>query len=166
MIRKPLTIQEANNDGWILSDVEGEDGEELLVFTELEHLLNELIERYYSSPVGKSCYDYRCSIVDIKEGEYAASIVVTRHKALLELLREVLWLDERTPVIEHATIEDIKGKHVYGVLPHHLSCHAYDVTEVNLDIPVELRGKELTLEQMRLYYKGVSTYKVREVKDE
>ena len=78
-------------------------------------------------------------------------VVVTRHPALVEYLREEGVIDETTEIIEHASPDDVRGRHVIGVLPHHLSAEAASVTEVPLNLPPELRGQELTVEQVRQY---------------
>lgn len=93
------------------------------------------------------------------------SIIVTRHPGLVEVLVEDGVCQKGTPVIGHATVTDIKDKHVYGVLPLSLAVHALRVTEVSLNIPPEMRGKELTKEQVSQYRTGVNTYEVREVAD-
>lgn len=90
-------------------------------------------------------------------------IIVTRHLALVELLAEMGLVGPDTPVITHATAEDVLGKHVFGVLPLHLAALADLVTEVTLNIPAEMRGVELTLEQLRAMFVGVATYKVEVV---
>ncbi len=78
-------------------------------------------------------------------------IVVTRHAALVEFLREIGLISEDTPIISHARVEDVRGKHVIGVLPLALAVEARTVTEVPLHIPQELRGKELSLDEVRMY---------------
>ena len=79
------------------------------------------------------------------------SIVVTRHKNLVTFLKEKGIIENSTRVIEHAKSEDVQGKHVIGVLPLRLAALAASVTEVPLDLPVELRGKELSLKEIRKY---------------
>jgi len=88
------------------------------------------------------------------------TIVVTRHEALVKYLREIGLIDENTPVIAHATPEQVRGKHVIGVLPLHLAALVAQVTEVPLRVPPELRGQELTLEQIRKYAGEPQTYQV------
>lgn len=159
-----VTLKVVDN-GYIVEHSNEEEG--TMVFQELQQVLNYLTECYYDEvPCGKSTYDYKCEIVDKNEREYVESIVVTRHKALVQLLNEEVWVSKDVPVIEHATEKDVAGKWVYGVLPLHLAAKAYAVTEVSLDIPQELRGQELTIEQINEFYKGIKTYKVRELKDE
>lgn len=88
-------------------------------------------------------------------------IVVTRHPALVEYLREqgVVGMDVR--VIEHASPDDVKGRIVIGILPLHLACLAKEVWEIPLTVPAELRGQELTLEQVRRFAnKKIQKYRV------
>lgn len=88
------------------------------------------------------------------------ALVVTRHSALVEYLREEGVIDETAEVITHASPEQVRGRHVIGVLPHHLSCEALSVTEVPLDLPAEIRGQELSVEQVRQYAGEPQTYVV------
>ncbi|MCD6118639.1 hypothetical protein J7K50_02245 [bacterium] len=89
------------------------------------------------------------------------SIVVTRHPALVQYLIELGLVPEGTPIVAHATVDFIMGKDVYGVLPLRLAVHAARVIEVPLDIPAELRGKELSLEQVKKYAGEPQAYTVR-----
>ena len=91
------------------------------------------------------------------------ALVVTRHQSLVDYLREQNVIDDSATVIAHATPENVTDKNVIGVLPHSLSCLTASFTEVPLDLPPELRGKELTLEQMRQYAKPPVTYNVTRV---
>jgi hypothetical protein len=88
-------------------------------------------------------------------------IVVTRHPGLLEYLQDIGIADEKTVTLSHATPDDVRGKHVAGVLPHSLSCLTRSYTEVPLDLPRELRGAELTVDEMHGYVSGPPvTYRV------
>jgi len=87
-------------------------------------------------------------------------IVVTRHPGLVDYLREIGLADSKTEVIGHATPDLVRGKHVCGVLPHSLSCLCETFTEVPLALPAELRGVELTLDQVRRYAGAPVTYHV------
>lgn len=86
------------------------------------------------------------------------TVVITRHKGLVEYLKEIGLVNGNFDVIEHATIESVKGKHVIGVLPNYLAIHAASLTEIPLSLPAELRGKELTLEQVREFAGEPVTY--------
>ena len=66
-------------------------------------------------------------------------------------------------VVSHAGPDDVRGKDVCGVLPHSLSCLTKSFTEVPLALPAELRGVELTLEQVRKYAGPAVTYIVSRV---
>jgi putative CRISPR-associated protein (TIGR02620 family) len=90
-------------------------------------------------------------------------VVVTRHQALVAYLQEIGLISGGAAVLLHATPEDIRGKRVIGVLPLRLAAEAETVTEVPLDLPAELRGQELTLEQIRQYAGQPQTYKVQRI---
>jgi len=90
-------------------------------------------------------------------------LVVTRHPALVDYLRENGLTDSSTEVVAHATPEVVCGKNVCGVLPHSLSCLTKSFTEVPLFLPADLRGKELTLEQVRQYAQPAVTYQVNKI---
>ena len=87
-------------------------------------------------------------------------LVVTRHSGTLEFLQELGLCDNNSAVKTHVSADDVRGKNVVGVLPHHLSCLCNSFTELNLNVPEEWRGKDLTCEQVRSIYRGYVTYKV------
>ena len=90
-------------------------------------------------------------------------LIVTRHPGLVEYLIEEGIAPVDVEVISHASPEIVKGRHVCGVLPHSLSCLTASFTEVPLKLPQELRGKELTIEDVRKYAGHPVTYKVQVV---
>lgn len=92
-----------------------------------------------------------------------AEVVVTRHPGLLEVLVEKGIATAETPVVSHAAVEDIRGKHVAGVLPLALAAECASVTEISLNIPAEMRGKELTAAQVRQFFTGVRTFSVYDI---
>lgn len=101
-------------------------------------------------------------------------VIVTRHTALVTYLvgmdiflaaiggKEVqVRIAGDTPVISHVvTPAQIAGKVVVGVLPLHLAALCSAVVEVELDLPPELRGKELDLPQIQKYARGLRAYRV------
>ena len=91
------------------------------------------------------------------------AVVVTRHPALIELLRELNLIGTAVPVIAHATPADVAGKDAIGVLPLSLAAHAASVTEIPLDLTPEMRGKELDLATLRSVAGPPVTYKVTRV---
>lgn len=90
-------------------------------------------------------------------------VVVTRHPGLVEVLREQGLIPAGVRVIAHASAEDVRGLDVYGVLPLALAAEAASVTEVTLTLPAELRGQELSADQVRAHMTGVTRYVVRRV---
>ena len=92
-------------------------------------------------------------------------IVVSRHPAFLEFLKEIGLVDENTPIISHADPSEISGKTVItSGIPLHLAALAKRVITVDLALPPELRGEELTVEDMKKYLKGITEYEVRKIK--
>ena len=88
-------------------------------------------------------------------------VLVTRHEALVEYFKELgIKFDK---VISHATEEDVCGNDVYGVLPLRLASFTNTVTTVDMNLPAEMRGKELSLEDIEKYFTGMSTYKVKKI---
>jgi len=92
-------------------------------------------------------------------------VIVTRHPALVDFLRELGLVGEDAKVISHASPDDVRGRDVIGVLPLHLASLAKSVTEVQLDLPPDARGKELSLEEMKKYFRGIKKYVVIEVEE-
>jgi putative CRISPR-associated protein (TIGR02620 family) len=87
-------------------------------------------------------------------------LVVTRHPALVDYLREIGLIDGDAEVTDHATPELVTGRHVIGVLPHSLSCLTASFTEVPLRLTPELRGQELDIETLRKIAGRPVTYRV------
>lgn len=90
--------------------------------------------------------------------------VVTRHKALVAyLLDKDIIKDGEYKLIEHADYKDVEGQDVIGVLPLQLASYAKSVTEVPLKLTPEMRGKELTFEEVEKVAEEPVQYIVREV---
>lgn len=87
-------------------------------------------------------------------------LVVTRHSALIGYLREQALIGAEVRVVSHATPDDVRGQDVIGILPLRLAALAETVTEVELEVPEELRGRELSLDHIREYARGVRRYRV------
>lgn len=90
-------------------------------------------------------------------------VIVTRHPALLQYLVNKGYANPDTPVITHATPSDVKGKHVLGVLPLSLAALAASVTEVPLALTPDMRGRELSLEELEAVAEELVTYNVARV---
>ena len=90
--------------------------------------------------------------------------VITRHKALLAyLLDKDIIKEGEYKLIEHADYKDVEGRDVIGVLPLQLASYAKSVTEVPLKLTPEMRGKELTFEEVEKVASEPVQYIVREV---
>ncbi len=90
-------------------------------------------------------------------------LVVTRYKSLVEYLKELGLIDEDTKILTRAEIKDVKGNHVLGVLPYWLSSHAAKYTEIQIRVPSERKGKELSLEEVQFYSLEPKTYTIKEI---
>jgi putative CRISPR-associated protein (TIGR02620 family) len=84
-------------------------------------------------------------------------VIVTRHAGLVQFLNEMGITGE---VIGHATADNVRGKEVIGVLPLHLAALTESITSVDMELPPELRGVELSSEQVRKHFVRLTTYKV------
>lgn len=91
------------------------------------------------------------------------TIVVTRHPALVDLLVERGIIEAGTPVISHATPEQVAYRDVIGVLPLSLAALANSVTEIPLALTPELRGQELDLDTLRSIAGEAVTYRVEKM---
>lgn len=90
--------------------------------------------------------------------------VVTRHKALVSYLIDKNIIKEgEYKLIEHADYKDVEGQNVIGVLPLQLASYAKSITEVPLKLTPQMRGKELTFEEVEKVAEEPVQYIVREV---
>lgn len=90
-------------------------------------------------------------------------IVVTRHRALVAyLLDRDIIKEGDIKIIEHADYKDVEGKDVIGVLPLQLASYAKSITEVSLKLTADMRGKELTFDEVEKVADTPVQYVVRE----
>lgn len=92
-------------------------------------------------------------------------IIVTRHRALVQYLMKHGYVPEDTEHVTFANPDQIAGKHVYGVLPNWLACHAGMLTEVQLRLPPDKRTVELTIDEVEFYAREPQTFIIKEVKN-
>lgn len=76
------------------------------------------------------------------------SVIVSRHPAAVEFLRQNDARFADAPVLESATADDVRDRVVGGNLPLHLAAEAAMVVTVEFTGPAP-RGQEYTLEEMR-----------------
>jgi hypothetical protein len=93
----------------------------------------------------------------MKTGENMNITIVTRHQGLVDFLEERGIVGA---VIHHASADMVRNRDVIGVLPLSLAVHALSVTEAVLELPKELRGVELTKEQVAKHFVGFRTFRV------
>jgi putative CRISPR-associated protein (TIGR02620 family) len=96
----------------------------------------------------------------MKGGVLMQTIVVTRHASLVEYLKKIGLITDQAEVISQASAKDVAGKHVIGVLPIHLAALTARYTNVAILVPPELRGVELTLEQVEAMATKPVVYRV------
>ena len=93
------------------------------------------------------------------------TVIITRHRPLVEwLAREGI----AGPVLEQADVNDVRNKHVYGVLPMWLAAEAALVSEVSMPgITLEQRKSmaagDLSVAEMDAAGAHLVTYQVRKV---
>lgn len=89
-------------------------------------------------------------------------LIVTRHAAT------VGWLRARGiegEVMTHVkSPEQVRGRVVYGNLPMRLAAEAAYICAVEIDIPAEMRGKELDIDALNKYVK-IAKYRVTRLGD-
>ena len=114
-----------------------------------------------SSEQKKQLFDYGFKLDNMDEHNGEEIIVVTRHKGMVEYLVYMGYVPSDCQVVSHVTDTAIlEGKKVWGVLPHSLSSLCGLFCEVPLNLPAELRGKELSVEEMTRYAGPAKAYKV------
>lgn len=91
------------------------------------------------------------------------AIVITRHPSLVKYLREIGIIDNTAVIISHATPENVKDRDVIGVLPLRLIALTARFREVTMEVPQELRGKELTLNELKRCNPQLTEYRVTRV---
>lgn len=87
-------------------------------------------------------------------------VIVSRHAAAVEFIRQEAGLEETVPVIEQATAEDVRGAVVYGNLPLHLAALAHTVIAVEFE-GAPPRGTEYTVVDMHAAGARLRAYKVQ-----
>lgn len=91
-------------------------------------------------------------------------LIVTRHTNLIKVLQEHFPFLTDATICTHITDPSIlKNKHVFGILPLHFASLCDTITTIDMDVPSDYRGKELSYDEIKEFYKGTNTYKVTKV---
>jgi putative CRISPR-associated protein (TIGR02620 family) len=85
---------------------------------------------------------------------------------MIDWIKKAANLPSDVQVLSHATPDAIRNRHVYGVLPLHLAKLATRMTIVEMDVPAERRGTELSQDDMNAFGARLRTFIVWEVKNE
>jgi len=91
------------------------------------------------------------------------TVIITRHPGALKWLRKHHPEYKEVEHIVHAKPEDIEGNIVIGMLPIHMAVLAKEYWNLSLNIPAEMRGKELTVSDMEKYNCKIEQYKITKV---
>jgi hypothetical protein len=104
------------------------------------------------------------TITLVRHGGPRPELVVTRQPRLVDVLRERGIIDDTTPVLSHATRDEVRGKHVIGLLPNYLSSLAASITEIPMRLTNEdyiaMQRGELSPARARAVTGNPNTYKV------
>jgi hypothetical protein len=97
-------------------------------------------------------------------------LIVTRHANLRALLLERQLVTFATPVLDHVKkASQVRGLHVIGVLPHHLSAEAASITEIPIRHTVSSReamaAGDIPLDELRVISGAPVTYSVNVASD-
>ena len=93
-------------------------------------------------------------------------IIVTNKPWFTDYVLEYILPDENNvPVIEHATSEDVEGKHIYsnGSIPFYLGVSAGIVTVIRVPVPHAKRDLYLDPEEVAEFAREPKTYRVTAV---
>lgn len=87
-------------------------------------------------------------------------LIVSRHLAAIEFIRQELPDFTDAPIVAEATVEDVQGAWVVGNLPLHLAAHCHTVTAVEFT-GTPPRGMEYTIDDMRAAGARLRAYHVQ-----
>ena len=87
-------------------------------------------------------------------------VIVSRHIGLVQHLADIGIGGPGTLILEHATADDVRGQNVAGVLPLHMAALCRRYVEVPLNLPPELRGQELSADQVAQYAGAPVEYQI------
>ena len=93
-------------------------------------------------------------------------LVISRHKAFVKLcLDKKLVKAGEFEVISHISNPDMLDNRdiITSGLPLNLAARCNSITTIILNLPVNLRGKELTIDTMIRYLGSIETFKVEKL---
>ncbi len=87
-------------------------------------------------------------------------LVVTRHQAFVDYLLKHNMIEPDCQIIKKATPENVKGRNVIGILPLCLTQYCESYTEMRLDLPYKLAGRDLVVDDFEKHFNSMGTYRV------
>jgi len=91
------------------------------------------------------------------------TVIVVRHIGAKEWIAKHHSEFSDVEQIAQAKPEDLKGNRVIGVLPIHLAALCAEYWHLEMNIPQEARGKELSCEDMETFGCKISQFEVRRI---
>ena len=86
--------------------------------------------------------------------------IVTRHKGAVAWIKKHYGIFSNFIVIPHISKEQIKGNIIIGTLPIDLAVLAGEYWHLSMKIPLEMSGKEFTVEDMEEFGCQIVKYKI------
>ena len=97
-------------------------------------------------------------------------IIVTRHQESVPLLTRIAedegWIEEyeELPVFRYVSPSQVEGKHLITTqIPYHVAANADKVTVITFAVPSDLKGKNMTEDEVSRYYHSHHTYRIEKL---
>lgn len=92
-------------------------------------------------------------------------LFLSRHRDLYQFFVNKKIISSDLPILEHVdNLDLIKNKRIIGIIPSKLAILAHSISQIELNIPKEFKGKDLTPEQLEEFSGELQTFKVEEIK--
>ena len=89
--------------------------------------------------------------------------IVTRHKGAVAWIKKHYPIFSKFVVLKFIDEEQIKGNVIIGTLPINLAVLAKEYWHLSMKIPLEMSGKEFTIEDMEEFGCQIVRYKIEKV---
>lgn len=155
-----IEFDEKNNEGQILARFSNAE-----IVTILSKKMELYCEDWTNDPIEQAMKNaiYRPEIEEILERK---KIFVSRHKGAYG------WFNKHHPKLaenceykNHIITEEIAGNIIIGTLPINLSVNAEEYWHLTMNIPAEMRGKELTIEDMEALDCKIERYEIKKIEE-
>nr|BDI55091.1 MAG: CRISPR-Cas system-associated protein Csx16 [uncultured archaeon] len=92
-------------------------------------------------------------------------IIVSRHAGAINWLKKHYPKFSNLKHLTHISEEEIKDRIIIGTLPVNLAVLAKEYWHLSMNVPLEMRGKELTVEDMENFNCKIENYKILKIGD-